>query len=230
MQTHNLTIIISLMSMGFFGGFTHCSGMCGPFVLSQVSNRLENISLTEYNNFTRLKNFAIMPYHFGRITTYTIIGFFCSFLTGNIKDMSIFNYISGFLLLFAAFIFAQNLLNIKFSLPFSLPKIKTSAILSTLFRNPQGINGYFLGIILGFIPCGLLYGAFALAASLQPPFLAAVGIFAFGIMTIPALFLTAAGGYWFLKLSARNFKFISKTVIAINVITLFVMALSLILK
>lgn len=235
MQSYNFTILISLINLGFFGGFSHCTGMCGPFVLTQVSSRLQNITLAKFHGFERLRSLALVPYHLGRIFTYSCIGFFCSFLTTNIKEITNFNIISGFLLLFAAMFFIQNLFGRKFfkfnfRLPFHLPKIKNPSILQNLFQSPYGFNGFLLGVILGFIPCGLLYGAFALAATIANPLVAALGMFLFGVMTFPALFLTASGGYFFLKFSNMNFKLISKIVILINIITLGVMGLGLIFK
>ena len=111
-----------------------------------------------------------------------------------------------------------------------MPKIKNPPILKNLFQSPYGFNGFLLGVILGFIPCGLLYGAFALSASIANPMIAALGMFLFGMMTFPALFLTASGGYFFLKFSKMNFKLISKIVILINVVTLAAMGLGLILS
>lgn len=253
MQSYNLTILISLINLGFFGGFTHCSGMCGPFVLTQVSSRLQSISLAKFSYFERLRSLALVPYHLGRITTYICIGFCCSLITKNLKEVANFNIITGFLLLFAATFFLQNLFEknlFKFkkgrlilkrigmhlikinqlnTLNFRLPKIKNPPILKNLFQSPYGFNGFLLGIILGFIPCGLLYGAFALSASITNPMIAALGMFLFGIMTFPALFLTASGGYFFLKFDKMNFKLISKIVILINVVTLVTMGLGLIL-
>jgi len=89
-------------------------------------------------------------------------------------------------------------------------------------QNPQGLKGYFLGLVLGFIPCGLLYGAFLIAMSISNPFLAALGMFFFGIATFPSLFFTAIGSHFLLKFS--QLKFIAKTVILINAIMLFLMA------
>ncbi len=244
MQIHNFTIIFSLASLGFFGGFTHCSGMCGPFVLTQVSNRLQNIPLNKFSNFEKLRNLALMPYHLGRITTYAFIGFFCSLIATNIKNLDQFNHLAGLMLLIAATIFLRNFYQSfypkflsknlsqlkKFSFLPNLPKIKTPLFLKNLFNNPRGLNGYFLGIILGFIPCGLLYGAFALAAAINNPIFAALAMFIFGITTFPALFLTASGGYIFLKLTSANFKIISKIIILINIITLAVMGVGLIIN
>ncbi len=233
MQFHNATIILSLINLGFFGGFTHCSGMCGPFVLTQVSSRLQNTPLAQFSTFAKIRSLALIPYHLGRITTYTFIGFFCALITKNLKDFNNFNQVSGFLLIIASFIFIKNIFDFK--LPLKLRKlsflaIKTPLILKKLFTNPQGFNGYLLGIILGFIPCGLLYGAFFLSASFASPVLAAFAMFLFGLMTFPALFLTATGSYLFLKIKSLNFKLISKIVILINASTLLFMGVGLILS
>ena len=40
----------------------------------------------------------------------------------------------------------------------------------SLFKNPLGCKGYILGLMLGFIPCGMLYGAFAIASAFSFPF------------------------------------------------------------
>lgn len=240
----DIPIILSLISLGFFGSFTHCSGMCGPFVLTQVSNRLENIPLAQFSNFQKLKNFALLPYHFGRITTYTIIGICCSFFAENIKNLTNFRTLSAVFLFLASLIFLNlffekdlltlTKIKLKNKLPFKSKTLKNTALffkmfpLTALFKNPKGLNGYFLGIVLGFIPCGLLYGAFLLAASISSPILAGFGMFLFGISTIPALFLTASGGFIFLRFFKADFKIISKTIILINSVTLFIMAISLI--
>ncbi len=239
MQTYNYAIIFSLISLGFFGGFSHCSPMCGPFVIGQIIYRLKNTKLENFNNFQRLHHFALLPYHLGRVTTYGILGFFCSFIAQNLQEFTYFNKISAFLLLFSALFLLQNLYEKNIIGQF-LSKIKffTKIIffvqkntkLTFLFQNPQGFRGYFLGLILGLIPCGLLYAALTIAGAISNAYIAALAMFLFGLSTFPALFLTGLGGYFALKFSNKNFKLISKTILLINIITLSVMAISLILK
>ncbi len=243
---HDLTIIFSLFSLGFFGGFSHCIGMCSPFVFTQISNRLQKTSIENFSNFTRLKNFALIPYHLGRITTYSFIGFSCSLITKNIRDFAYFRIVAACFLIIAAISFLELLFEKKFfktfkttiknKLPIKSKNLKISLdkpnflslIFSRLFTNPEGLNGFFLGIILGFIPCGLLYSALLLASTIYSPFFAGVGMFAFGIATFPALFFTAFGGYFFLKKLKRELKIISKIILTINFVTIFIMAISLI--
>ncbi len=250
-QDNHLTIIISLFNLGFFGGFSHCIGMCGPFVLMQVGNRLQQTSLEGFSHFSRLKNLALLPYHLGRITTYSMIGFSSSFIIQNITANKQFKLLSAILLIFAA-LFFLNLLN--FRLPFRLKTNKNnrvfwhnlsefifkkivifrlvknylSNLLAKLFLDPRGLNGYLLGIMLGFIPCGLLYGAFALAATIKSPLIAAFAMMIFGFATISSLFMAAIGGYGIFKMKYLNLKLISKIIILINSLTLIIIALGLI--
>ena len=72
-------------------------------------------------------------------------------------------------------------------------------ILNTLFSRPEGFKGYLLGILLGFIPCGLLYGAIIIAANINNFMLAGFAMFVFGIATIPSLLVTSYSGFLFLN-------------------------------
>lgn len=229
-MSQNLTLILSLISLGFFGGFTHCAGMCGPFVITQISQNLQTISLRDFSTFAKLKNYALIPYHLGRITTYSVIGFFCALLSKNLDNFFAFRIFSAALLFLAAVFFLGLLLE-RNLLRFKLRFLESAASFflkkfSIFFQNPRGIKGYFLGLVLGFIPCGLLYGAFLIAATISNPFLAAFGMFLFGLSTFPSLFFTAMGGHFLLKFPA--FQIISKSIISLNVILLFLMGLKLI--
>ena len=77
-------------------------------------------------------------------------------------------------------------------------------IIGKLIVNPTGFKGYFLGLLLGFIPCGLLYSAFITVAVIDKPIIAMTGMLLFGISTIPALLISGIGGYFILG----NLKFI----------------------
>jgi uncharacterized protein len=233
----DLTLIFSLASLGFFGGFSHCVGMCGPFVLTQVGNRLKETPLEKFSELQRLKNLALLPYHLGRISTYSLIGFLCSFFTKSLQEFIGFKIFSALFLFVAVIVFLNLLLNsnLKFSdkiqLRFKsifLKKLTSffSKKISFLFQNPRGSKGYLLGVILGFIPCGLLYSAFLISGSFSNPAFAALGMIFFGIGTFPSLFLTSWGGNVLTKLP--EFRFISKVVILLNIVTLSLMIAKLI--
>jgi hypothetical protein len=246
MNNYEITIIISLFSLGLFGGFSHCIGMCGPFVLTQVNNRLNNININQATNFKKLQGIALIPYHLGRATTYSFIGGISSFLTYNLKEISGFKYLSALMLVFAALIFAGIAgaeIRKKIALPFKINLIENyrlswlknniifhqiKNLLGKLFKNPYNFKGYFLGILLGFIPCGLLYGAVLSASALDNYLIAALAMFCFAIGTIPSLLITAYGGYWFFSLLQNRLKLFTKIILLLNSFTLFIMALGLI--
>ena len=244
MNSADIIIIISLISMGFFGGFSHCLGMCGPFVLTQVSNNLSRTKIADFQGFKKLSKIALIPYHLGRITTYSLIGLVCALLRINLDKNFTIEILSALLMLvacgvFVGFFITQNSLkihkifriNLNFlpknllkKLNFFSPLLKIlSKKINFLLINSSGLKGYLLGLILGFIPCGMLYGAFALASSLSNPFLAFFGMILFGIATFFALFFVG----FFAKLSFKlpEFKIIANIIIIINIVVLFRMFL-----
>jgi hypothetical protein len=249
MTAGDLTIIISLLTFGLFGSFTHCAGMCGPFVLTQVTNKLSNVKISQANNFTKLSGLLLLPYHLGRITTYCFIGTLSSILASILENITNFKIVSGLLLMLAAIIMINSTL-IKIKLPFKnklieiLPsfsfglannsiskKIKNTInylFLSFTASRNAVFKNYLLGVLLGFIPCGLLYAAIAAVASLDNHLVAFLAMLCFGIATIPSLFLTACGGYWFFDRIKNNLAIFTKIILSVNALTLFIMAIGLI--
>ena len=101
-------------------------------------------------------------------------------------------------------------------------------LIDCLFFNPYSFKGYLLGILLGFIPCGLLYGAVIASSSLKNSFVALLAMVIFGVATIPSLVLTSYGGYLIFNKLRRYLKLISKFILLINGLMLFAMSLALI--
>lgn len=243
MINEQFVILFSLLSLGFFGGFTHCVGMCGPFVVAQVSNKMQKTKIEDYTIFKKLQNQALLPYHCGRVVTYSFLGLISGFLSEKINKLSFFNYFAAILMFFAAITFANYLFDQKISKFLSL-KLKISKFLkfgfikkiisliipkqliSKLFKNPTGYNGFLLGIMLGFIPCGMIYSAVALSLTMTNSFLAMLGMAIFATATIPALFVTGSASYFFIE--QANFKLISKVIMFINIVLLLLFAFKLI--
>jgi sulfite exporter TauE/SafE len=229
-MNENYNLIISLISLGFFGGFSHCTSMCGPFVLTQIGNRLEKRSIAQFSNFKKLQDLALLPYHLGRITTYSLIGFFSSLITQNLQEIIGFKILS-IIFLFLAILFFLNIFfenkftfKIKTLKKYSLSKFfNFTKFSSNLFKNPTGLRGYCLGLLLGFLPCGLLYGAFLIAAAMPSPLMAAIGMTLFGISTFPALFLSGVGSYAFFKFEIAKLQLLFKITALINIIMILLM-------
>lgn len=195
-------LFLALLTAGLVGGVSHCAGMCGPFVLAQVSARLEQVPLSRMSEFHRLSGAAVLPYHFGRGTTYALIGAVAATVAGHVGALPGLRWLSVALLAFAAFFFFGYAT--KSAVAF-LPRLgsggarwwtdRVSGLARPLFGNPVGWRGYGLGVALGFIPCGLLYGAVAVAAASGSALSGALGMICFVIGTIPSLLAVGLAGH-----------------------------------
>ncbi|SCA58207.1 putative membrane copper tolerance protein [Candidatus Terasakiella magnetica] len=200
-------LLATLFMAGLLGSATHCMSMCAPFVLSQVTARLETIKLSEMSEFKRLTGAALLPYHFGRMTTYVFLGFGVGLLAQGAIRFSGMKWLSAALLILAALFFlgyALKRLGVSFpNMPFFGTSQKQESslsqglgrILKPFFARPTGLNGYFLGIGLGFLPCGLLYGALAAAGATGDFLAGAFGMAAFALGTVPSLMVVGFAGH-----------------------------------
>lgn len=203
----NGSLLVTLFIAGLVGSATHCMSMCAPFVLSQVTARLETIPLNKMSEFRRLTGAALIPYHLGRMTTYIFLGFAVGMLAQGAIEFSGMKWISAGLLMFAAIFFlgyALKRLGVTFpKMPFfGQDTTKEGGLSRTLgnllkpfFARPTGLNGYFLGIGLGFLPCGLLYGALAAAGASADFVAGGFAMAAFALGTVPALMAVGFAGH-----------------------------------
>ncbi|MEK9970705.1 MAG: sulfite exporter TauE/SafE family protein [Ferrovibrio sp.] len=191
-----------LLLLGLTGGAVHCAGMCGPFVLGQVGSRLAAMPVEKAGSLSRLRGMALLPYHAGRTTTYAMLGGAAAGMAGGAQHLILNGMVPALALLLAAGLLAMvatmQLLpagGARFA-----PGLRRywQNSLAPLFRQPTGLNGYALGIALGFLPCGFLYAALLMAGASGSWQSGALGMALFGIGTAPALmvvgFLGAAAG------------------------------------
>jgi sulfite exporter TauE/SafE len=144
---------------GLTGGFGHCIGMCGPLVAS-YSVALGGRSMLPH-----------VLYHAGRVTTYALMGTAAGLagsfvgVAGRIEALQ-----RGVMLAAGAGVVLMG-----FALARLLPGMKrlekwalTGGLVSRVTRLFSGSAGagacYPLGLVLGFIPCGLVYTALLAAA------------------------------------------------------------------
>jgi sulfite exporter TauE/SafE len=73
---------------------------------------------------------------------------------------------------------------------------KLGRIAKPLFAKPWGWRGVGLGMVLGFLPCGLLCAAIGAAAATSNPLAAAMSMAAFTLGTFPMLWLVGYLGGW----------------------------------
>ena len=215
-------VMAALFLAGLIGGVSHCAGMCGPFVLAQVEPRLQRVPAARMREWHRLAGAAALPYHLGRATTYAALGAISASLAGGLAALSGLRPIAAVLLLAAAAVFLLAALG-QAGLVAPAGKTQGSAgfwlpleLLRPMFARPEGWRGYALGLGLGFLPCGLLYGAVAAAAASGSALSGAMGMAGFALGTVPALFATGLAGHIAAKRWSALARVVAPGLMAVN--------------
>lgn len=186
-------IAASLLMAGLFGGFTHCAGMCGPFVMAQLAGQ-ENGQAT---GLKRLVGAALLPYHLGRMTTYVGLGIIFNIFFHALPAAPMRTALSSALLLTAAIVFlsiAIPRLGIVFPWTARLRLPAPSKLITRVSAPLVNRHHYLLGVALGFLPCGLVTAALLAASTAANPVNAAFGMTAFAAGTFPALLMVGFSG------------------------------------
>ncbi|OIQ41815.1 MAG: hypothetical protein BM563_00450 [Bacteroidetes bacterium MedPE-SWsnd-G1] len=187
-------MLYSAFILGLLGSF-HCAGMCGPiaFVLpidrSNSAKKIVQISL----------------YHIGRLLTYSFIGFIFGwigkglYLAGFQQRISI---LIGVLMIVMILIPVRIFNKYNFSKPLYSAVGKVKSGLGKLLKQKSNKALFSIGILNGFLPCGMVYmalvGAMAGGTSLDGAFYMAL----FGLGTIPLMTMAVYLGN-FLSLNVR---------------------------
>jgi len=187
--------ILAGFIMGLAGSF-HCIGMCGPIALALP---VENSSLPKMI-------IQRLLYNFGRIISYSFIGFVLGYLGEKIKLFGFQQVLSvflGLLILISLLIPMKFKGKLLFSKIYNLYNSYIKSRFMLLLKNKSSYSLLVIGILNGFLPCGFVY--MALAGALTAGSIPASMFFmaAFGFGTLPAMFVTSmAGG--FISLNIRR--------------------------
>ncbi|MBX3454429.1 sulfite exporter TauE/SafE family protein [Ferrovibrio sp.] len=230
----------SLFLLGLVGGFSHCAGMCGPFVLSQTGRRLAAQPLDGSASgllLTRLTGIALLPYHLGRGSIYTVLGAAAGGLLGGTGLLLGHGALPGYALLLMAALFLLQafvqlaprlglgfVLNWHFDIGAGFAE-RITRPLAPLFNNPTGLGGFVLGLGLGFLPCGLLYTALLAAGASGSALSGALAMAAFTLGTLPALLIVAALGSYAGRRFGAAMRWWLPVVLVINALAAGAMAL-----
>ncbi len=181
----NIDLII-ILTTAFLGSLGHCIGMCGGIVLAYSSGKIDSKSTYITQTFSHLS------YNFGRVTTYSILGAFFGFL-GQVLAFTTLTkgllfLITGLLMILAGLSLLGNLKFLN-SAEWSISNYAWyQKSFKKLMFSKSYKSFYFLGMLNGIIPCGLVYSFAIFAASTATPLGGAVVMAIFGLATIPALF------------------------------------------
>jgi sulfite exporter TauE/SafE len=204
-------VIVSLFVVGLAGSLSHCAAMCGPFVLAQVP-------VAGAKGAAMLMRGALIPYHLGRVTTYTLLGAAAGGFGGIAQVSAHGRPVLGVFLLLGAVLFLVQALRSLGLIPIASGgtglSLSAGAAIARVARplllRRDGFAGYGLGVALGFLPCGLLYGALAAAAGTGSALRGALAMAAFTASTVPALVAIGCAGAGI----AQRWRSLARTIVA----------------
>lgn len=187
-----MEILLTGLILGLMGSF-HCVGMCGPIALS----------LPLHGNTYGQKVFGGILYNIGRTTTYGVMGIFFGIIGQGFQMVGFQRWISiamGTVMILSILIpslfkkFDSNILDFTSSLRKGIQKLFTQ-------RSFKGL--YFIGLLNGLLPCGLVYMAIAGAIGTGDFTSGFLFMVLFGLGTIPMLLIISLLGN-LISISVRN--------------------------
>ena len=154
--------------------------MCGPIAMMLPVDR---------NNEAK-KITQIITYHIGKLIAYGILGLIFGllgrsfYLAGMQQQLSI---IVGILMIMVAVIPEKVFAKYNFSKPVYRVITKVKSSLGQQFKNKSYKSLFTIGLLNGFLPCGMVYVAIFGAIAMQSVSLGVLYMLLFGIGTIPML-------------------------------------------
>ena len=186
------SVYLLMLGTGIAGGFGHCTGMCGPLIVTYTIS-------AGVSPLQRLKPHLI--YHSGRLMSYALIGGFMGLTGSFVSTFRLISHIQSIAMALAGiFMIIMGLSILQFT-PSPLHRFTMFKGMVTLMKaiSESGSSGslFPLGLLNGAIPCGLSYTAFIAAGGMgaseaSPPSGFIKGFFLlllFGLGTIPSLFI-----------------------------------------
>lgn len=187
--------ILASFFVGLFGSL-HCIGMCGPIAIALPIPHTNNLSF-----FT-----GRLLYNIGRVATYSFLGTVFGLLGSHLVISGFQQSVSiilGFAIIIAVIVppkykarISQHKIVQKLTLP-----LKSG--ISDLFKKGTFSAMFLIGVLNGFLPCGLVYVALAGAIASGDAISGTVVMILFGLGTVPAMFAATIFGK-FINLNIRK--------------------------
>ena len=181
-----MAFLISALVLGLMGSF-HCAGMCGPIALA----------LPLHGNTVPLKIFGGTLYNVGRTITYGLMGAIFGLLGQGIQMIGFQQKVSvimGAIMIISVLFPAlfKNQYRMDKSMFSLVGKLKKS--IGQLFAIRSFSSLFFIGMLNGLLPCGLVYMAIAGAIGTGGIAEGSLYMILFGLGTIPMLLTISLAG------------------------------------
>lgn len=189
-------VFLALLMAGLLGSLTHCAGMCGPLVAAQTAARLESVPAGNLREWHRLRGAALLPYHFGRLTTYAGLGALAGGASSFLFASDGVGWLASVMLAGAGLLFLMQALGIQATGKGQRAASVITKLTAPFWNKPTGARGYALGVMLGFLPCGMVWAALMAVATTGSALAGGAGMLVFGLGTVPALFAVGLGSHF----------------------------------
>ncbi len=183
-----MAILLTALLLGLMGSF-HCAGMCGPIALA----------LPLHGNTVPQKIFGAALYNSGRTITYGIMGATFGLLGQGMQMLGFQQKIS---VIMGVIMIVSVLFPALFKNQYRLDKSTFSFVgklkkqIGGLFSVRSFQSLFFIGILNGLLPCGLVYMAIAGAIGTGNAIEGTLYMILFGLGTIPMMLtLSLAGNF-----------------------------------
>ena len=174
----------------------HCIGMCGPIALMLP---------VDQNNSAK-KASQTLTYHLGRLVAYSSIGLFFGlvgkglYIAGLQQQMSV---VIGIAMILVVSIPEKMFAKYNFSKPVFKIISKVKQHLGAQFKNKSYKSLFTIGLLNGYLPCGMVYVALFGAIAMQSASLGVFYMLLFGLGTVPMMSLVVYVNS-FITVSFRN--------------------------
>ena len=203
-MSDNISFLLAFL-LGLSSSF-HCIGMCGG-IISALS-----LSLPAQTKNQPLRLFSLLcAYNMGRIGSYSLAGGIVGYLA-YLSPLSVISSSAYIILqcLAAAFLVSLGL-HIAGWFP-QMKKLESAGLL--LWKHLQPLGRRFIpantiprailvGVVWGWLPCGLVYSVLLWTLSSIDPFKGAMYMFMFGLGTLPSMLSTGLASNLVIKMSAQ---------------------------
>lgn len=177
----------------------HCVGMCGPIALALPLNRSSRLTQV----------FGLLIYNFGRIMSYGALGFLFGSLGRGIHIFTQQQYLSilaGLFMLLLAFLpRSLDFFSSRYHW-FVRFQNRWKQLSARFFKRSSPAALLNIGLLNGFLPCGMVYAALAGALASSGTFSGVVFMLFFGLGTLPLMFSVAFAGKLFSLQSRLRFQ------------------------
>ncbi len=172
-------MLVSAVVLGLVSSL-HCIGMCGPIAMMLPVDR---------HNKTK-KALQIILYHLGRLSSYGFLGLIFGligrslYLAGIQRKLSI---VIGIIIISVAIIPERIFARYNFSKPIYRIISYVKSSLGKQFKNRSNKSIFTIGILNGFLPCGMVYVALFGALAMQNALYGMLFMILYGLGTVPLM-------------------------------------------